>query len=185
MKIEFLNKIKKLILVLSFFLGINLFAQDIEYNFGLNNFSYCSFYKYKIDKSFSSNNSFLNKLKNDYETTNFFNEDNQLNILSAISFSRNGNTEMIIRYQKVENEQISYHYFYSDEKLKSKFGKVENILALKNDIFWQFYNNTNNSHFPEINRLKPQVKDADGTLNLFKLAEVIEKNKSTLSKYFE
>lgn len=185
MKIEFLSKMKTHIMILSLFCGMSTLAQDTEYSFNLNEFSYCSFYKYKIDKSFNSDNSFLNKLKNDYQSKNFFGEENQLNILSAMSFSWNGNLEMIIRYQKIENEQISYHYFYSDEKLKLKFNKIEKILTLKNDIFWQFYNNTNNSNFPEINRLKPQVKDADGTLNLFKLAEIIDKNKTILSKYFD
>lgn len=185
MKIEFLSKIKVHIFILLSCCGINGLAQNTEYNFNLNDFSYCSFYKYKIDKSFNSDNSFLNKLKNNYQSKNFFNEKNHLNILSAISFSWNENLEMIIRYQKIENKQVSYHYFYSNENLKSTFAKIENVLTLKNDIFWQFYNDTDNSNFSEINILKPQVKDADGTLNIFKLAEIIEKNSGLLSKYIE
>ncbi|MFK8298972.1 hypothetical protein ACI76O_11505 [Capnocytophaga cynodegmi] len=58
------------------------------------------------------------------------------------------------------------------------------ILSLNNDAFSEFEVSETNNNYPEINRLKPLTKDVDGTLNLFKLAKVIEENKNILSKYF-
>lgn len=183
MKTEFLSKKMKTLVVI-FLFGTMLSAQNVEYNFNFNDFSYCSFYEYKIDKSFNSDNSFLNQLKNEYDKKSFFTGDNQLEILSAVSFLWESNPVMIICYQKTENKQVSTHYFYSRDDLKMNFNKIEIVLRLTNDAFWQFYNDINNRDFPEINRLKSLAKDADGMLNLFKLAEIIEKNKNSLSKYF-
>lgn len=183
MKIEFLNKGFNTIFLMLLCL-MNLSAQKVEYNFDFDDFSYCSFYEYKIDKSFNSDNSFLNQLKDEYSKKSFFIEENELHILSAVSFSWLSKKEMIIYYKSIENQQTSYYYFYSNPNLKSDFSKIEAALLLQNDTFWQFYNNSDNPKYPEINRLKPLTKDADGTLNLFKLAKVIEENKNILSKYF-
>lgn len=183
MKIEFLNKGFCTILLILLCV-MNLSAQKVEYNFNFDDFSYCSFYEYKIDKSFSSDNLFLNQLKDEYSKKSFFVGEKELYILSAISFSWLSKKEMIIYYKSIENQQASYHYFYSNPNLKSDFNKIEPVLLLQNDIFWQFYNDIDDVKYPEINRLKPLIKDADGTLNLFKLAEIIEKNKSSLSIYF-
>lgn len=72
------------------------------------------------------------------------------------------------------------------DNVDNKISKsILTILKLKNSAFAQFEIEEKDTDYPEINRLKPQVKDADGTLNLFKLSEVIEKNISTLSKYIE
>lgn len=183
MKIEFLNK-RFCTILLTLLCVMNLSAQKIEYNFNFDDFSYCSFYEYKIDKSFNSDNPFLNQLRDEYSKKSFFVEENELHILSAVSFFWLSKKEMIIYYKIVENQQISYHYFYSNPNLKSDFTKIESVLLLQNDAFWQFYNNSDNPKYPEVNRLKPLTKDADGTLNLFKLVKVIEENKNILSKYF-
>ena len=51
------------------------------------------------------------------------------------------------------------------------------------EAFWQFYNNEDDSRYPEINNLKPLVKDANRVLNIEKLAKVLKENKGALSKY--
>lgn len=63
--------------------------------------------------------------------------------------------------------------------------KIKTILSLTNSAFSEFEIKENNSKYPEINKLKPLIRDADGTINLFKLAEIIEKNKKELAKYLE
>jgi hypothetical protein len=57
-------------------------------------------------------------------------------------------------------------------------------MASVNMIF-KFYNNRDNPKYPEINKLKPQVKDGAGVLNIEKLAQVLNENKSQLQKYLD
>jgi len=69
----------------------------------------------------------------------------------------------------------------SDNKISEA---ITIILKLQNEAFSQFEVDDDNPKYLEINQLKASVKDADNTLNIFKLADVIEKNSSRLSKYF-
>ena len=69
----------------------------------------------------------------------------------------------------------------SDNKISEA---ITIILKLQNEVFSQFEVDNDNPKYLEINELKASVKDADNTLNIFKLADVIEKNSSRLSKYF-
>ena len=69
----------------------------------------------------------------------------------------------------------------SDNKISKA---ITIILKLQNEAFSQFEVDDDNPKYLEINQLKASVKDADNTLNIFKLADVIEKNSSRLSKYF-
>ena len=69
----------------------------------------------------------------------------------------------------------------SDNKISEA---ITIILKLQNEVFSQFEVDNDNPKYLEINQLKASVKDADNTLNIFKLADVIEKNSSRLSKYF-
>ena len=85
----------------------------------------------------------------------------------------------------MENKLEDYHFFYIDTTYQDILESIQNILILKNDFFWEFYNSENNSVYPEINALIPFVKDANGVLNIFKLAKAIEENKSLLYNYLE
>ena len=69
----------------------------------------------------------------------------------------------------------------SDNKISEA---ITIILKLQNEVFSQFEVDNDNPKYLEINELKASVKDADNTLNIFKLADVIEKNSRRLSKYF-
>ena len=62
---------------------------------------------------------------------------------------------------------------------------IKTILKLTNSAFSEFEIRENNSKYPEINKLKPLIRDADGTINIFKFAEIVEKNKKELAKYLE
>jgi len=53
------------------------------------------------------------------------------------------------------------------------------------NIIFKFYNDSDNSKYPEINKLKPLVKNENGDLDIEKLARVIKENKSVLSKYLD
>ncbi|WP_369049334.1 hypothetical protein [Tenacibaculum sp. UWU-22] len=61
----------------------------------------------------------------------------------------------------------------------------EIIRGLKSIAINQFSNGENDSNYPEVNKLKPLVKDANGVLNVEKLAQVIKENRTTLAKYLD
>lgn len=61
----------------------------------------------------------------------------------------------------------------------------ELISISKQEIITEFSNGEDNPNHPEINKLKPLVKDANGILNIEKLAQVLKENKSALSKYLD
>lgn len=63
---------------------------------------------------------------------------------------------------------------------------VKKILQFADaNIIFEFYNKENNNFYFEINKLKQSVKDENNVVDLHKLAEVIEKNKASLSKYLD
>jgi len=63
---------------------------------------------------------------------------------------------------------------------------LKNIMLMASvNMIFKFYNNRDNPKYPEINRLKPQVKDGAGVLNIEKLAQVLNENKSQLQKYLD
>lgn len=101
--------------------------------------------------------------------------------LYFIKFSlreNNKKNNKIAVYQENNNSWIEP----SDSKI---IQKVKTILKLTNSAFSQFEIKENDSKHPEINKLKPLIRDADGTINIFKLAEIVEKNKKELAKYLE
>ena len=152
----------------------------------MSNFSYCSFYEFYINKNTNELENDLYLLKKQYEKNNFFeNDTNKVKILSSIHFEWNRQKQMIIYCKEMKNEFENYHFFYADTVYKDVLENIQNILILKNDYFWEFYNNENNPVYPEINKIKPLVKDANGVLNIFKLAKAIEENRSLLSNYLE
>ncbi|WP_254504106.1 hypothetical protein [Aquimarina spinulae] len=53
------------------------------------------------------------------------------------------------------------------------------------NVFWKFYIREDDPDYPEINKLKPKVKDNNEILNLTKLAKVIQQNEESLRKYLE
>lgn len=62
---------------------------------------------------------------------------------------------------------------------------IKILYALDLEAFMSFYSSKDMKKHSEINKLKPLVKDANGVLNIEKLAEVIKQNKASLSKYLD
>lgn len=61
---------------------------------------------------------------------------------------------------------------------------LKNIMLMASvNMIFEFYNDMDNPKYPEINKLKPQVKDGAWVLNIEKLAQVLNENKSQLQKY--
>lgn len=122
-------------------------------------------------------------------------EQKEIVLYSRITLKYNISEYYFIKYGLKVQEKITHktalferknnNWIWLDNIENSILKSVLTLLKLKNNAFAQFEIEEENTDFPEINRLKIQAKDADGTLNLFKLAEVIEKNRSTLSKYIE
>ena len=75
--------------------------------------------------------------------------------------------------QKLNKDYITPSVFYDFfKKIKSEI--LINLIDIDDD-----------PKYPEINKLKPLVRDADGVLNLYKLADLIEQNKASLAKYLD
>jgi hypothetical protein len=63
---------------------------------------------------------------------------------------------------------------------------IEKILKYVNaSILFEFYSSIDNSNFKDINSLKINAKDGNGILSIFKLAVVVENNKSLFTKYLD
>ena len=127
--------------------------------------------------------------KNTIEENRYF-----IRLKSKLSYKYHGKLISIIKYQSVEDSLVSnlmVLQFLKKQGLwmeykSSETKQVVNIFQqLSLDTFWQFYNKENNPKYPEINKLKPLVKDANGVLNVEKLAQVIKENKASLRKYLD
>ncbi|UZO79837.1 hypothetical protein NBT05_12845 [Aquimarina sp. ERC-38] len=129
--------------------------------------------KYKQDLEANSNSKILLEYKFTYGS-----EANFTSIIKFRVLSLNESESKILILKKVDGEW--------KEIKKSKYSSFEIIMKnLDIEIFWQFYNSSDNPNYPEINKLKPLVKDASGVLNIEKLAQVIEENKAKLNKYLD
>lgn len=97
-------------------------------------------------------------------------------------FLKNGDVSNL----KIIDITFSNNAFQRNESKNIDLDSVEKILNSANaKILFEFYNRENNNSYPEINKLKPFVKSPNGILEINKLAEVIEKNKVSLSKYLD
>lgn len=162
---------------------------SVDYSFGLNDISYCNFYEYKIDENTFLDNTKLRALKQGFEEDGFYKDENSpgnyLKIKSLLSLRWKDNIETLICYSVIKDNESENNLIYSTEKHLETINNIDLVLKLSNDAFWEFYNNKDNSNYPEINKLKPLVKDDGGILNIEKLAQVLNDNKSPLQKYLD
>ncbi|WP_108808742.1 hypothetical protein [Aquimarina spinulae] len=120
---------------------------------------------------------------------------NYIALISRLKFSYSGNKYCLIKYQTVIDSVISnnkiatllkkknsWTVFEDDELFKTK---KEVLRRLSINVFWKFYIREDDPDYPEINKLKPKVKDNNEILNLTKLAKVIQQNEESLRKYLE
>lgn len=120
---------------------------------------------------------------------------NKLSLFSKINIEYNQIIFCIIKFKTIEENKISKIQLIVSKKennIWKEFDgtnqiveKLKLILYLKEEAFAQFEMSENYMKHPEINNLKPLVKDADGVLNIYKLADIIQKNKTLLSKYLD
>lgn len=133
--------------------------------------------------------------------TNKFNTELAINTKDSISFTINLVTRFKINIDNQNHTFISYttsktpsvrvvDFVYNDKQWIENTNENEQInylkVILKNVnafILFQFYNDEDNSNYPEINRLKVLAKNKEGILDIKKLAKVIEENKVSLIKY--
>lgn len=116
--------------------------------------------------------------------------------LQKLTYLRNNELISILKYsiKSSSNNELKTEQFVINKNIVSLANSIKDdvndrlfdvIKRINSESLIQFSNRENNPKYPEINKLKPLVKDADGVLDVFKLAEVIEKNKSTLSQYLD
>lgn len=164
----------------------NTIQVDVNYDYLIEDFSYCSFYEFEINSSTVLENESLINLKNSLENDGYFSEGNpSIQIYSIIEVSWSGVKYNFIYYSKNidDNKEFTFSGFENleDPKLET----LKSVLKLKNDVFWYFYNNEIDSEFQDLSNARLSVNDQNGILNIEKLAEIIEKNKSTLSQYLD
>lgn len=120
---------------------------------------------------------------------------NYISLLSKLNFVYLGSSYCLIKYRTVVDslesksrifELIKKNNIWQEFDDKELFETKKEVLRLlPTKIFWQFYAREDNPEYLEINKLKPLVKDANGVLNIEKLAQVIKENKASLSKYLD
>lgn len=59
------------------------------------------------------------------------------------------------------------------------------LLYLNPDLIFQFYNRRDDSDYEELNKLKPSIKNDDGSIDVKKLAQVIKENQTQLQQYLD
>ncbi|RSC93663.1 hypothetical protein [Tenacibaculum singaporense] len=169
--------------------GQDLLGESVEVNYSYltKDITYCDFYEFKILKDTKLEDIFLNELKSDYIDKAFFElkpngRVSYLKIESMFKFRFNKKEVAVICYR--ENDVKQKKVFISDKSAYLS-GVFAEISKLSNESFWQFYNSIDDPNFPEINKLKPSLKDANGVLNIEKLAQVLKENKASLAKYLD
>lgn len=189
---------KKLFFVLSILLFTNTYSQvdtegktvEVHFSYGLNSVSYCNFYEFKIYKNTKiEKNLFLQELQNSYKdsvlSTSNDASGNYLKIKSVLKFLWNNENVICVNFNTVNSNGEKENKIYTNISSLKIIKEIKGVLKLSNETFWQFYNNEDDSRYPEINKLKPLVKDANGVLNIEKLAKVLKENKGVLSKYLD
>ncbi|WP_375604870.1 hypothetical protein [Flavobacterium davisii] len=174
---------------------------------GTFQFSEASYYDYLINSSNVTDSlyvkvDYLNSpeglLTQKFDNLLSINKDsivNKISVFSKISLEYNQEIYCFIKFRSIQHKSISKNQIFISKKESNVWKEyietskiiehLKVIFLLKEKAFSQFEIKDNNPKYPEINKLKPLVRDADGTLNLYKLSKIIEENKSTLSKYLD
>ena len=170
------------------------FSESFYYNYIINSKNITDSIYTKINISNSPEGlitkKFEEKLKANIEKIT-----NKISLFSKFTFEYNQNTFCVIKFKFIEDSKPSKIQIFISKKENNIWKiyaenndiihKFKSVLFLKENAFAQFEMNEKNDKYLEINKLKPLVKDADGILNIYKLGEIIEKNKASLSKYLD
>lgn len=160
---------------------------NVDYSYHIKTIRYCEFSEFKIFEDTGINDYFIDKLKKKYLKASFYDESPDhtkpfLLIKSMFKFQFKGGMLAVISYLDSKTKEKKT---FSPDKSVYLGDLLKEVSKLENDIFWQFYNSYNDIRYPEINKLKPLIKDAKGVLDIEKFAEVLKANKETLAKYFK
>ncbi|HET8858953.1 hypothetical protein [Marivirga sp.] len=158
---------------------------EVNYDYLIEDFSYCSFYEYRIEESTALENEILMNFKDSLLSAGFFTEDNgSVQIYSIINMAWSDSDYSFIFYSVnlEDNKEFNFKGFQNlnDPKLEN----IRNVLRLQNDVFWYFYNNEPDSVFQELNTIRVSVNDENGNLNIFELASFIGDNENIFNEYF-
>lgn len=119
---------------------------------------------------------------------------NEINPIFRFTFRSNNHFYTVLKFSKTVDENMFITKLFLKENdtweivdkssaEPESFYKV--LSSIKINFLETITNIGGNSNFPEINKLKPIFKDENGILDIYKLADVIEKNKTLLSKYLD
>jgi hypothetical protein len=122
------------------------------------------------------------------------NPESSIKLLTKFIVTYNNETHTYIKYNLVnKNEppkleiidiQMNTNKWEQNKFENLIFIPIKKILQFSNaNILFEFYNKDDNSSYPEINKLKSLIKDDNNVLDIYKLADIIEKNKVSLTKY--
>ncbi|MFW0736272.1 hypothetical protein [Flavobacterium sp. T12S277] len=173
---------KKLIpiILFIFFHNIILSQNSIPFKYINKFYDEINFEEYENNKIKLSD--FGNSIKINIENAK---KNDSVNIKSKIEFSSKNKKYLVLKFKEIgQNEKIDFLCFENNTPVGLPY-PYSSILKLQGKFLIEFYSSENNSKYVEINKLKPLAKDPDGSLNIFKLADIIEKNKASLSKYLD
>ena len=171
-------------------------------------YSYTNLYDYKINAS-KEDSIITKKLSTaipEVLFTNLYSNNLLNNVQDSINFevimkSRllvdiNAYRVCLIKYQTLSNSKTSEENIFKAIRTAGNWKELTNsndeiqlleqiVLGTDVNMLFQFYNFRDDSQYADINKLKPEVKDEKGVINIKKLSEVISKNKAELQKYFK
>lgn len=113
---------------------------------------------------------------------------------SRLLVDMNNNRVCFIKYKTRSNTSTSEEKIFKAIRESDNWTTLENsnteielleqiVLGTSVNMLFQFYNYRDDAAYKDLNKLKPQVKNEKGVLNIKKLAEVIANNKTLLEKY--
>jgi hypothetical protein len=118
----------------------------------------------------------------------------EINPILRFTFKIDGKLYTIFKFSKKinENELTTKLFINENNEWKIVNASPKDVEAfyktfssIKLNFLQNIINVGNDNKFPEINNLKSSFKDENGILNIYKLANTIEKNKVLLSKYLD
>jgi hypothetical protein len=166
-----------------------------DYLIPLSNQRYCNYF---INELSEFKEKGINKLIEYLKITNASSEGEKPKItpIHKFEYSKKETKLIFIKYlikTNNSNEEYLTNVFESVDGTFKQYKELDDsdklikdiITVSKQEIITEFSNGEDNTEYPEINKLKALIKDANGILDIKKLAQVVKENKSTLSKYLD
>lgn len=166
-----------------------LMELEISANY-VKELDYQILYKYEKDN--------YDDLETDSEIINLIGQSgaliDEVNPIFRFIFKNHDQIYTILKFaKKINDNEVTTKLFLKENNewkiisVPSKDVEVfyKTFSSMKTIFLQNIINVGNDKNFTAINNLKSSFKDENGIINIYKLADVIEKNKSTLSKYLD